>query len=253
MKMKLTHFMILILLASCGSKESVQNNSSSTTPVQTANNNPSPTPSYVPTSGGTGGSSSVVDGVTFYDQDDPITTVTLPGVAYNSCGTLYRVMNSGDLIFEDSSSGSLFDASDYSRQAKTVMSSLRFNGREGSGAYSFCFQGYRNGSNVFVESVSEYSRVTHPDDLSGYSVKLCGYTAYQDSHDGNSYVVLQSQNINYIITDLSPQGLPSVGRSYVSASNGAESCYYGQSAPTVDYNRTHKKFFKALAVDLGNL
>ena len=256
MKKTISLLALLLLVTSCGSESSdtstntstdTSTNTSSSNPIMETNNNLNiPVQDVID-------EPIVTDGVTYYPDPDPIVDDPAPGSDYQGCGVLYRVMNSDQLMFSSDSNSTLFNANDYGRQARTIMSQIRFNGRVGAEALQVCFQGYQNGSDVFVENIQSYSSTSNPTDLDGYNVRICGYTAYQRSSNGQDYLVLQSEQVNYIINNISPQGVPAVARAYVDATNGVESCYYGNSAPYRDFSITHKPFFNASAVDLGDL
>lgn len=262
MRNLLMAFIVLGLVSSCGettkketnedqassSSSSSSSNSSSSTSSNTYTNNPATYPQTETQP------PSVNTGVTYYDTPDPVEEVVLPGVVFSGCGVAYKEMNSDEVLYRDHSTGELYSTDEYSHSARVFLTNIRFLANGGSDAYNICFNGYRDGSEVIIEELTSQSAAMNPSkNVSGYSHEICGYTAYQQSSNGKTYLVLQSQQVNYIVLISGNVSVPSVGRTLVTASNGAESCYYSNKAPYRNYAKYHKPIFEAQAVDLGAL
>jgi hypothetical protein len=251
-------FIVLGLFTACGKatekSSSDDQGASNTSNNNTTNNTSTGNDTGTTTTGGTDTSPVVDTGVTYYDDPDVVEEVILPGTVFSSCGVAYKEMNSDEIMYTDNTSGQTYSTDEYSHEARVFLTNIRFLATGGRDAYNVCFNGYVDGSEVILEELTSQSVAVNPTkNISGYSHEICGYTAYQQSNDGKTYLVLQSEQVNYIILTSASVPAPSVGRVLVTASNGAESCYYSNKAPYRDYAKYHKPLFEAQAADLGAL
>jgi hypothetical protein len=240
----------LLILSSCG-KETV---TSTTTGTNTATSTATqvPTTTSVPTVTTT---STPTTGVTSYPDADPVVSVTLPGTAYSKCGVLYKELNSDDVTFLASNSKE-FVATHYTQSAKAFLYNIKFLPDFSRDAYDVCLDGYKKGSDLFVTAVTSSSATDNPSIVfKSYTARLCGYTAYQRSADGNTYLTLQVDQTNYRInTSTNYSSIPSIGSAQVTAANSVEVCYYSNKAPYNDFNNLHyKPYFDVVDGDFGAL
>ncbi len=254
MRKLLMAFIVLGLFTACGEStekgtSEEQGSSSSSNNSSTSTNSP-----YVGTGVVEGTTPPVDTGVTYYDDPDVVEEIVLPGTVFSGCGVAYKEMNSDQVLYRDNSSGQTFTTEQYSHEARVFLTNIRFLAAGGQDAYNVCFNGYRDGTEVILEELTSTSGTANPTkNISGYAHEICGHTAYQQSNDGRTYLVLQSEQVNYIILMSGSVSAPSVGRALVTASNGAESCFYSNKAPYRNYTLYHKPLFEAQAADLGAL
>lgn len=248
MKSLLNWSFVIVLLASCGSE---------TTSTSSTNGTDNQTPTTSTPQGNSGDVSEyqepVVDtGVTYYPDEDPVEPeVQLPGSEVSTCGVAYVEMNVDGVSF--SHGGTTYHLNSYGTNTQAYLHQIVFTSDLSRSAYQLCFDGYVNGSEMFLDSVSSFTATQNPSiTTQGYSTMLCGYTAFQRSSSGDTYLTLKVDQISYIVeTNVATNDIPNVGNSAVTASNGLEACFYSNRSIYRDYSRNFKPFFPVDYIDLG--
>lgn len=253
--------MILIIglfLVSCSESTPKKNNQgSSNSPVGTSevqtNTNVGPTGTSDPVNEDNVNSN---DDVTYYDEADPDDSVPLPGTPYNSCGRVYRQFNN-PIIFFVSDSNQSFQLQEYSYDSVPFIRNIKF----GADSYTACIEGYSNGMNLYVNTVTNKVAATHPLKVyqnGEYAHELCGNIAYVTNFSGVTTLNLKVSNVYYLLEAMTPNmfsfpaGIPTLTGSITSA-NAPEACIYSSKASYYDYSESFKPQFEVEAIDMGAL
>lgn len=198
----------------------------------------------------------VNDEVTFYDEADPDDSTPLPGTPMSACGNVYRQFNN-PIIFFVTDNNQSFQLQEYSYDSVPFIRNIRF----GSDSYTACLDGYSNGMNFYVNSVTNKVAVTHPLKLyknGEYTHELCGNFAYVTNSNGSTSLNLRVSNIDYLIKARYPNmftfpaGIPNL-TSTITTSNAPEACLYSNLASYKNFNETYKPQFEVEAIDMGAL
>jgi hypothetical protein len=247
-----------VFLTSCSEstpKKNNQGSSNSTVGTGETQNNPNvgPTGNPDPINDDTVNGN---DDVTYYDEEDPDDSVPLPGTPYESCGQVYRQFNN-PIIFFVSESNQTLQLQEFSYDSVPFIRNIKF----GSDSFTACIDGYRNGMNLFVNTVTNKVAVNHPLKLyqnNEYTHELCGNIAYVTNFSGVTTLNLKVSNVYYLLEAMYPNmftfpgGIPSLTSSITSA-NAPEACIYSSKASFYDYGESFKPQFEVEAIDMGAL
>lgn len=244
----------LMLVTSCSQSTPgpQQNKGSSSSPVTEATNtNLGPTGSSDPI---TGDDVNMNEDVGFYDEADPSDDPVLPGTAYSACGTVYRQFNNPVIYFRNDAN-QLFFMQEFSYDSVTFLRNIRFT----RDSFTACLEGYRNGSNFYLNTVTSQSATEHPlkTQKANFSHELCGQLAYVTNAVGNTTLNLQVSNLYYLIDDSGiMDGLPGVvptTTSSITTQTSIEACLYSNKASFYNYNESFKPQFEIEGYDFGAL
>lgn len=250
--------LLAIFLGSCSGPTDSKSSSSlgSTNPVSEAQNkeedsNLGPTGSVDPVNDNI----NLDDGVTYYDEADPDDSTPLPGTPISACGPVYRQFNNPIIFFQ--SGNTTYQLQEFSYDSVPFLRNIKFT----NDSFTACIDGYRNGMNLFVNTVSDKVAVSHPLKVyqSGeYAHELCGHLAYVQNFNGVTSLNLKVSNVYYLINAKDPNsftfpsGIPTLTSSITEA-NGVEACLYSADASFYDYGVSFKPQFKVEAIDMGAL
>lgn len=194
-------------------------------------------------------------GVTYYDNYvDPDAGEQLPGTPYENCGVVYRQFNNPTIFYRASNNEVLF-LKEFSYDSVSFLRNIRFK----SDSYSVCLEGYKDGNDVHLNSVTQQQATAHPlKQFSGqFGTELCGNLAYVTNYSGQTTLNLQVDQFYYLIKTANmsvvvPSVIPTTSVS-ITPDNSIEACLYGNKAPYKDYNESFKPQFEVEAFDLGAL
>lgn len=222
-------------------------------PVNTSSNptNVGPTGNSDPI---TGDDVNMNEDPTFYDEADPSDDPVLPGSPYSACGTVYRQFNNPVIYFRNEANELLF-MQEFSYDSVTFLRNITFT----RDSYSACLEGYRNGNNFYLNTVTSQMAVDHPlkTQKANYTFELCGNLAYVTNAVGNTTLNLQVSNLYYLIDDSAiVDGLPGVvptTTTSITSQTSVEACLYSNTASFYNYNESFKPQFEIENFDFGAL
>ncbi len=246
----------LALIASCSQTSSPDTNSSGSanSPIESTNvenTNIGPTGTTDPVNADDVNNN---NGVAYYDQADPNDDPVLPGTVYNACGTLYRQFNNPVVYFKNESN-QIYYMNEYSYDSVPFLRNIKFT----NDSFNVCLEGYRNGSNYFLNTVVSQSAVANPlkTQAGNYSHEICGNLAYITNYSGQTTLNLKVSNIYYLISlsDASmelPGVIPTTTTTLTEA-NTVEACLYSNGPSYYNYNESFKPQFEIENYDFGAL
>lgn len=193
--------------------------------------------------------------VTFYGTPDP--TPTLPGVAYNSCGILYKQLNNPNTFFLDNNGGDTLIVQQYSYDSAAILNEVKTVNDTTPSAYSTCLTGYINSGIVYLDSATERTAKTNPThtNKAHYSYEYCGLIAHT-TYSSNHWTLIKVGNRDFIVKNQTGRGynanIPTIGKT-ISKTNAIEACVYSNRSEYKNYGTSFYHAIDAAVIDLGAL
>jgi len=243
---------VLLVTTSCVPSSSKSSRpSSNTATVQSNDSSSSDTNNNQPAAAGT----PQTGDVTYYGTPDP--TPTLPGVAYNSCGVLYKQLNNDNIFFLDNNGGETLIVQQYSYDSASILNEVKAINDSSSSAVSTCLEGYIDSGIIYLNSATERTATDNPTrtNKSSYTYEYCGYIAHT-TYSSNNWTLIKVGSKDYVVNNLSGSSwnanIPTIGKT-ISSENGLEACVYTNKAEYKDYTSSFYHKIDAAVIDLGAL
>jgi len=243
-------------ISSCSEKTSKNPNQTSSNPAvstETTQSSPNIGPS---------GSSDPVDpngvGATepieYYPESDPVENV-LPGTPFSACGMAYKQFNNPVIYFKENGGGTFF-LQEFSYDSVTFLRNVKF----GSDSFNLCLEGYRDNSNIYLNTTTQVNAATNPFKVyqnGEFTHEICGHLAYVQNFSGQTSLNLMIGSIYYLINNENnavslPSGVPTLASS-ITTSNSVEACLYSSKASYKNFNESFKPQFDIEGFDMGAL
>ena len=192
-------------------------------------------------------------GITYYDDEDE-DEEELPGVAYSSCGVIYKQLNNENTFFRDSDGDTLI-VQTYSYESTSILNKVQTNNDSYGDAYNACLEGYIDSGIVYLNTGTFSTETNNPSRSyqGSYAYEYCGYIAHT-TYSSNRFTLLQMSSIDFKINNNTGrsynQAIPTVGVK-ISSENSIEACVYSNKAFYSDHGSTFYRNIDAKVIDLG--
>lgn len=249
-------FLIILAMAltttSCVPSSNKANKSSSNlATVQTTNSSSNATTNDGPQAAQTPQTGSI----TYYETADEDNSKELPGVAYNSCGVLYKQLNNDNTFFLDNNGGDILIVQQYSYDSATILNEVKSINDSASSAYNTCLEGYIDSGIVYLNSATQTTATSNPTltKKENYTYEYCGHIAHT-TYSANNWTIIKVANKDFIVKNKSGHNqnsnIPTVGKT-ISSTNAIEACVYSNRPEYVNSRSSFYHVIDAAAIDLG--